>query len=57
MASNLSAIELLNMGNEGRITPVLNKYWSYILGGAFGIGAGVLLNFATKRPLMSGNIT
>ncbi|CAH0714243.1 unnamed protein product, partial [Brenthis ino] len=54
MSSNLSAIELLNLGNEGRVKPVLNKYWSYILGGFFGMGTGIIINFGTKRPLMSG---
>ncbi|CAH2263434.1 NADH dehydrogenase [ubiquinone] 1 subunit C2 [Pararge aegeria] len=54
MTSNLSAIELLKLGNEGRIKPFLNQYWPYILGGVFGIGTGVMINFGTKRPLMSG---
>ncbi|XP_045768962.1 NADH dehydrogenase [ubiquinone] 1 subunit C2 [Maniola jurtina] len=54
MSSNLSAIELLNMGDQGRKRPFLNEYWPYILGGFFGIGTGVMINFGTKRPLMSG---
>ncbi|CAH2108100.1 unnamed protein product [Euphydryas editha] len=54
MSSNLSAIELLNLGNEGRKQPVLNEYWPYILGTFFGVGTGLFINFGTKRPLMSG---
>ncbi|XP_026490770.1 NADH dehydrogenase [ubiquinone] 1 subunit C2 [Vanessa tameamea] len=54
MSSNLTAIELLNLGNEGRQKPVLNQYWPYLLGTFFGVGTGVMLNFGTKRPLFSG---
>ncbi|XP_023936470.1 NADH dehydrogenase [ubiquinone] 1 subunit C2 [Bicyclus anynana] len=54
MASNLSAIELLKLGDQDRVKPVLNQYWPYILGGFFGIGTGICINFGTKRPLMSG---
>ncbi|KAL4702272.1 hypothetical protein ACJJTC_018586 [Scirpophaga incertulas] len=54
MSSQLSAIELLKLGDEGRTPPFLNKYWPQILGTVFGIGTGVLVNFGTRRPLFSG---
>ncbi|XP_041987385.1 NADH dehydrogenase [ubiquinone] 1 subunit C2 [Aricia agestis] len=54
MASNLSAIELLKLGNEGREVPLLNKYWPHILGVGFGIGTAMAINFGTRRPLFSG---
>lgn len=55
MSSQLSAIELLKLGDEGRTRPFLNQIWPQFLGVAFGIGTGVALNFGTKRPLFSGN--
>lgn len=54
MSSQLSAIDLLKLGDEGRKKPLLNQYWSYILGVAFGLGTGIILNFGTRRPVMSG---
>ncbi|CAH4037855.1 NADH dehydrogenase [ubiquinone] 1 subunit C2 [Pieris brassicae] len=54
MSSQLSAIELLKLGDEGRKKPFLNQYWSYIMGVAFGLGTGVFMNFGTRRPVMSG---
>ncbi|XP_059049634.1 NADH dehydrogenase [ubiquinone] 1 subunit C2 [Achroia grisella] len=54
MSSQMSAIELLKLGNEGRQKPFLNAYWPQILGVAFGVGAAVSINFGTRRPLFSG---
>ncbi|VVC97346.1 unnamed protein product [Leptidea sinapis] len=54
MSSNLSAIELLQLGNEDRKKPFLNEYWTYILGTAFGVTSGIFMNFGTRRPVMSG---
>uniref|UniRef100_A0A2A4K4U1 NADH dehydrogenase [ubiquinone] 1 subunit C2 n=1 Tax=Heliothis virescens TaxID=7102 RepID=A0A2A4K4U1_HELVI len=52
--SQLSAIELLNKGNEGREVPVLNKHWTEILGATFGLCMGIFLNHQTRRPAFSG---
>ncbi|KAG6456645.1 NADH dehydrogenase [ubiquinone] 1 subunit C2 [Manduca sexta] len=54
MSSQMSAIELLKLGDEGRIKPTLNVYWPYVLGLAFGVGTGAFLNFQSRRPPFSG---
>lgn len=57
MSSQLSAIELLKLGNQGRETPFLNKIWPQFLGVVIGVSAGAALNFGSRRPLFSGKIT
>ncbi|XP_045495213.1 NADH dehydrogenase [ubiquinone] 1 subunit C2 [Colias croceus] len=54
MSSQMSAIDLLKLGDEGRTKPFLNQYWPFILGVSFGVGTGVVMNFGTRRPVMSG---
>ncbi|XP_026754877.1 NADH dehydrogenase [ubiquinone] 1 subunit C2 [Galleria mellonella] len=54
MSSQMSAIELLKLGNQGRTKPFLNEYWPQILGVAFGVGAATAINFGTRRPPFSG---
>ncbi|CAK1549478.1 unnamed protein product [Leptosia nina] len=54
MSSQMSAIDLLKLGDEDRKKPFLNQYWSYIVGVAFGLGTGIYMNFGTRRPVMSG---
>ncbi|XP_073949481.1 NADH dehydrogenase (ubiquinone) B14.5 B subunit [Choristoneura fumiferana] len=54
MSSQLSAIELLKLGDQGRTKPFLNQYWPQILGVSFGIASGVFINFGTRRPVFSG---
>lgn len=56
MATHLSAIELLKLGDEDRKKPFLNVYWPYIIGVTFGVGTGIFMNFGTRRPLFSGNV-
>ncbi|KAI5631359.1 NADH-ubiquinone oxidoreductase subunit b14.5b (NDUFC2) domain-containing protein [Phthorimaea operculella] len=53
-SAHLSAKELLKLGDEDRVKPKLNQYWPHILGVAFGIGTGVMINFGTRRPVFSG---
>ncbi|XP_028168904.1 NADH dehydrogenase [ubiquinone] 1 subunit C2 [Ostrinia nubilalis] len=54
MSSQMSAIELLNLGDQGRQKPFLNKFWPEIIGVAFGIGSAAAVNFGTRRPIFSG---
>ncbi|KAL0880827.1 hypothetical protein ABMA27_002012 [Loxostege sticticalis] len=54
MSSQMSAIDLLRLGDQGREKPFLNKFWPELLGVAFGIGTGVAINFGTRRPVFSG---
>ncbi|CAG9785553.1 unnamed protein product [Diatraea saccharalis] len=54
MSSDMSAIELLKLGDRGRTKPFLNLYWPHLMGICFGIGSGCAINFGTRRPLMSG---
>ncbi|OWR54570.1 NADH dehydrogenase [ubiquinone] 1 subunit C2 [Danaus plexippus] len=54
MSSQMTALELLKLGDQGREAPVLNKYWPYILGAVFGVGTGITLNLCTRRPIWSG---
>ncbi|XP_022814984.1 NADH dehydrogenase [ubiquinone] 1 subunit C2 [Spodoptera litura] len=54
MSSQLSARELLELGDEGRTKTVLSKYWPQILGTFFGIGSASFINFQTRRPIFSG---
>lgn len=54
MSSQLSAIELLKLGDEGREKPLLNKYWPEVVGSVLGVCTGIFLNFQTRRPVFSG---
>ncbi|XP_061730145.1 NADH dehydrogenase [ubiquinone] 1 subunit C2 [Cydia pomonella] len=54
MSSQMSAIDLLKLGDDCREKPFLNKYWPEILGVGFGIATGVFINFGTRRPVFSG---
>ncbi|XP_053612925.1 NADH dehydrogenase [ubiquinone] 1 subunit C2 [Plodia interpunctella] len=54
MSSQLSALELLKLGDEGREKPFLNKIWPQLLGVFFGVGSAAAINFGTRRPLFSG---
>ncbi|CAH0407007.1 unnamed protein product [Chilo suppressalis] len=54
MSSDMSAIELLKLGDAGRTKPFLNVYWPHIIGTFFGVATGVAINFGTRRPLLSG---
>lgn len=55
MSATWNAVELLNLGDEGRTKPYINQYWPQTLGVIFGIGTGVFINFGTRRPVFSGN--
>lgn len=54
MSSNLTALELLKLGDEGRIKPTLNRYWPQVVGITLGVGAAAFINYQTKRPPFSG---
>ncbi|XP_013187115.1 NADH dehydrogenase [ubiquinone] 1 subunit C2 [Amyelois transitella] len=54
MSSQLSALELLKLGDEGREKPFLNKIWPQLLGFVFGVGTASAINFGTRRPVLSG---
>lgn len=56
MSSQLSAIELLKLGDEGRQKPTLTKYWPEFLGVTMGIGLAAFMNFQTRRPAFSGKL-
>lgn len=55
MSSQMSALELLRLGDQGREKPFLNKYWPELVGVFFGISTGAMINFGTRRPVFSGN--
>ncbi|KOB74180.1 NADH dehydrogenase [ubiquinone] 1 subunit C2 [Operophtera brumata] len=54
MSSQLSAIELLKLGDAGRQKPWANYYWPQILGVTIGVCTGSFLNYQTRRPVFSG---
>ncbi|XP_075974964.1 NADH dehydrogenase (ubiquinone) B14.5 B subunit [Anticarsia gemmatalis] len=54
MSSQLSAIELLKLGNTGRETPALNKFWPEFIGISLGVAGATFVNFQTRRPPFSG---
>ncbi|CAH0702541.1 unnamed protein product [Spodoptera exigua] len=54
MSSQLSARELLELGDEGRTKSVLTRFWPEVLGTFFGVGVGTFINFQTRRPPFSG---
>ncbi|XP_049867943.1 NADH dehydrogenase [ubiquinone] 1 subunit C2 [Pectinophora gossypiella] len=54
MTTNLTALELLNLGDGDRTRPWINQHWSKVLGLLFGVSTGVIINFGTRRPLFSG---
>lgn len=56
MSSQLSAVELLNLGDGDRKKPALNKYWPEVLGVTFGLGIAAFINFQTRRPVFSGEL-
>lgn len=55
MSATWNAVDLLNLGDEGRTKPYINQYWAQTLGVIFGVGTGVFINFGTRRPSFSGN--
>lgn len=54
MSANMSAIELLQLGDCERKKPWVNYYWAQILGIGMGVSAGAYLNYQTRRPAFSG---
>ncbi|XP_026733012.1 NADH dehydrogenase [ubiquinone] 1 subunit C2 [Trichoplusia ni] len=54
MSSQMTAIELLELGDEGRKRPLLNQHWPSIIGSIFGVCTGIFINFQTRRPVFSG---
>jgi hypothetical protein len=54
MSSQMSAVELLKLGDQERAKPFLNLIWPQLLGTVFGIGSAAAINFGTRRPVFSG---